>query len=123
MLAALHGFDACGIEIQRDLVEQARKLASDFSISAEFVVGSLIPECADVMVSQLDDVAYVDTNAPSGYAELGMDMDDFDLIYVFPWPGEEHFYERLFDKYAAAGALLLSYHGVEGVRLKRRQSR
>src|SRR5262245_62800329 len=42
-LAAMIGFDACGIEIEADLVDAARRLAEDFELSAEFVCGSFIP--------------------------------------------------------------------------------
>lgn len=123
MLAADHGFDACGIEVEQDLVESAQRLALDFEIPAQFVQGSFIPEQADSMVSHLRELSYVDTQSASGYAELGLDLDDFDVIYAYPWPGEERFYERLFDKFAARGALLMTYHGVEGLRLKRKVKR
>jgi hypothetical protein len=123
MLAALHQFDACGIEVQADLVERSRELAADFDIAAQFVCGSLIPEGGEEMVNYLEDLAYINTHAPNAYDELELDVDDFDLFYTFPWPGEERFCELLFDHYAASGALLLSYHGVEGFRLKRKVSR
>src|SRR5262245_50345847 len=42
-LAAMIGFDACGIEIEPELVDAARRLAEDFELSAEFVCGSFIP--------------------------------------------------------------------------------
>src|SRR2546423_1671474 len=42
-LAAMIGFDACGIEIEPDLVAAARRLAADFDLSAEFVCGSFVP--------------------------------------------------------------------------------
>ena len=44
LLASLHGLDACGIEVEQVLVDHARQLAEDFSIDAEFVQGSFIPE-------------------------------------------------------------------------------
>ena len=123
LLAALHQFDACGIEVRAELVKHAQRLAADFDISAQFVCGSLIPEEGEQMVNYLEDLSYINTHAPSAYEELELDVNDFDLFFTFPWPGEERFCELLFDQYAANGALLLSYHGVEGFRLQRRVSK
>jgi hypothetical protein len=123
MLAALHRFDACGIEVQAELVDHARELAADFDIDAQFVCGSLVPEGGEEMVNYLEDLAYIDLHAASAYEELELEIDDFDLFFTFPWPGEERFCELLFEHYAATGALLLSYHGVEGFRLQRKVGR
>ncbi len=123
LLAALHEFDACGIEVEAELVEEARQLAEDFDIPAQFAHGSLIPEGGERVAKYLEDVANIDIDSHDGYDELGLDVDDFDLFFAFPWPGEERFWEQLFDKYAADGALLLTYHGVEDFRLQRRTAR
>src|SRR5216683_5197612 len=40
-LAAMLEFDACGIEIEGDLVEAAEQLAGDFDLSVEVVSGSI----------------------------------------------------------------------------------
>src|SRR6266481_5387539 len=42
-LAAIVGFDACGIEIDGELVGHARQLAADFELDVEFIRGSFIP--------------------------------------------------------------------------------
>ena len=47
LVAAYVGFDAYGIEAEWELVEQARRLADDFDLSAEFVCGSFVPCKAD----------------------------------------------------------------------------
>jgi hypothetical protein len=48
-LAALLDFDACGIEIEGELVDAARRLAADFDLPVEFMRGSFasprIPCC------------------------------------------------------------------------------
>src|SRR5437667_763604 len=41
-LAAMLDFDACGVEVEGELVDAARKLAEDFSLPVEFVHGSFI---------------------------------------------------------------------------------
>ena len=42
-LASLLGFDACGIEIDTDLVSESQHLATKHSTSAKFIHGSFIP--------------------------------------------------------------------------------
>src|SRR5207248_1398205 len=42
-LAALLDFDACGIEVEAELVDAARRLADDFGLPVEFAHGSFIP--------------------------------------------------------------------------------
>jgi hypothetical protein len=54
------------------------------------------------------------------YEDLGLDVDDFDLIFAFPWPNDEELTEQLFDRFAANGALLLTYHQPEAIRLRRK---
>src|SRR5262249_8798759 len=46
-LAAMLGFDACGIEIESRLVEESRQLAADFELPVEFVHGSFVPRGAE----------------------------------------------------------------------------
>ena len=120
MLAALAGMDACGIEVESELVECAEKLAADLEIACQFSGGSLIPDGADRLVEFVEDIAHIDTDSPGAYEDLGLDVDDFDLIYVYPWPGEERYLEDVFEHYAAKGALLLTYHGIEDLRLQRK---
>ena len=121
-LAAMLGFSACGIEIESDLVDASRRLTDDFGLGVEFVHGSFIPPGAEGCAEE----AYADNNAgyswlvtdaDDGYVELGLDPDDFDVVFAYPWPGEEYLFMTLFEKYAAAGALLLLYDQFDSVRL------
>jgi hypothetical protein len=54
---------------------------------------------------------------------LQLDPDDFDIIFAYPWPGEEQVIFDLFADNAAVGALLLTYLGQEGLRLQRKVKR
>ena len=105
------------------VVDEARQLAEDFGIPVEFVQGSMIPEGHERLFRHLGDFAHLETDAASAYDDLQLEPDDFDLIFTFPWPGEEPFAEKLFDRCAADGALLLSYHGINDLRLQRRVRR
>ena len=124
-LAAMLEFDAYGIEIERGFVDASRKLADDFGLPVEFVHGSYVPSGAEAYVEE----AYADNNAEShslvtdaddAYDELGLDLDDFDVVFAYPWPGEERLIENLFEKYAAEGTLLLMYNQYNSVRLRRK---
>jgi len=119
-LATQLGFDAVGIEIEQPLVEMATDLADSHSIDAQFICGSFVPPSAEVGFDSGEDFAWITTNAPAAYDDLELQPDDFDLIFAYPWPGEEQIIFDLFADYASTGALLLTYHGLEGIRLQRK---
>ena len=122
-LATIFGFDASGIEIDPMLVDEARQLASDFNLSPEFIHGSFIPQGGEHHTEYAnDDFYWLVTESDSAYEELGLGPDDFDLIFAYPWPGEERVVEGLFEDYAAQGALLLTYNQFDAVRLRRKVS-
>ncbi|MCK6459507.1 MAG: hypothetical protein L6Q95_06390 [Planctomycetes bacterium] len=55
-----------------------------------------------------------------GHELLGAAPQDFDLVFAYPWPGEEEVIEGLFERYAGDSALLLTFHGLDGLRLRRK---
>ena len=124
-LAAMLEFKVCGIEIERGLVDASRRLADDFGLPVEFVHGSFIPSGAEADVEE----AYADTSAEyfwlatdadDAYDGLGLGLHGFDVVFAYPWPGEECLIEVLFDKYAAEEALLLTHNQCNSVRLRRK---
>jgi hypothetical protein len=119
-LAEWAGFDAVGIEIEPRLAGMAERLAAEHGVRAQFACGSFIPRGQEVRFDRLADVAWLSTDGPDGYEELNLEPDDFDVVFAYPWPGEEQVIFDLFADVAAVGALLLSYHGQEGVRLQRK---
>ena len=119
-LAAMVGFDACGIEIDGELVGHAQKLADDFDIDAEFIRGSFIPKEGEQHVHDAGNYAWFTTDADSAYEELDLDADDMDVIFAYSWPDEELVVSELFERYAGAGAILMSYHGGDEFRLRRK---
>ncbi len=127
-LASLLGFDACGIEIEESLVEHARQLAADFHLEARFVCGSYIPEEYDYSTDGIGDAVALSesTPLPSERArgvrasDFDNEIEEYDVIYVFPWPGEAELVEALFDSRAAAGGLLVTYDEQDGAIVQRR---
>ena len=121
LLAAGLGFDACGIEIDADLVDEASSLAADFGLDVEFVCGTFVPAGGEDLTDFEQEHAWLSSDAGAcGHEELGVDPGEFVLIFAYPWPGEEAVIEGLFERYAPTGALLLTFHGHEDLRLRRR---
>ena len=124
-LAAMLEFNACGIEIEWDLVDAARTLAEDFSLFAEFIHGSFIPTGSEHLAEEAyaadeGESFWLVTDTDNTYDELGLDPSDFDLVFAFPWPNEESLITRLFQSRASDGALLLTYNQLDSVRLQRK---
>jgi SAM-dependent methyltransferase len=122
-LAVWLEFDAAGIEIEPKLVRIAEQLAKKHRVAAQFACGSFVPHGAEPHLDFAADVAWLSSEGPDGYEPLELEPDDFDVVFAYPWPGEEQVIFDLFAEYAAVGALLLTYHGQEGVRLQRKMRR
>ncbi|MEQ8635039.1 hypothetical protein [Gimesia maris] len=125
LLASMLEFAACGIEIEQELVDESRRMADDFGLPGEFVQGSFIPPGAESCVDEAyaennAEYSWLITDAEDGYDELQLGPEDFDIVFSYPWPGEEYLITSLFEKYAAEGALLLTYNSLESVRLRRK---
>ncbi len=101
ILAQLLGMEATGVELDPRLVAESRELAARFDTLARFVHGTYDPE------SQDPDLDLVDAEGRAA-------------VYVYPWPGEEAFFLRLFEDTADDGAFLLMCLGPEDIRLYRK---
>ncbi len=99
MLAAALGWQAEGIEIQPGLVAESRYFSKRYDLPIRIYPGSFFPE---------------DDNVIEHLAEK---CGKADLIYVYPWPDQEIEIFDLFDRLAKPGALLLTYYGIEDVRV------
>jgi SAM-dependent methyltransferase len=122
-LAAELGYDSIGIEIEPPLVEIAEAIAADHDIDVEFACGSYVPNGAEPFVDIAGEVTWLRTDRPDAYADLDLEPEDFDLIYAYPWPGEEQVIFDLFASCASVGALLLTFHSQDGLRLQRKVRR
>ena len=97
-----------------------RSLADDHGIARQFACGSFVPHGAEPQRRLAGDVAWLSTDGPDGYDELDSSPTTSTSIFAYPWPGEEQVIFDLFADCAAVGALLLTYHGQEGLRLQRK---
>ncbi len=117
-LASALGYDAHGIEIDDALVDASRALLRDLDLPARIARGSFIgPEDGDLVEGCEHTRAYP-TDDP--YASLGVGRDDPDVVFVYPWPGEEEPHDRLFSRHSTPGALLLTQHETARVLVQRR---
>lgn len=115
IMADLLGFRAYGIEFDPVLVDASRRLATEFNSDARFAHGNFIP--ADALAAARKKLLgrpsysnpWLALDGPDGYADLGLNLDSFDLIYVFPWPRLIDFHHQLFARHAKVGARLLVY--------------
>jgi SAM-dependent methyltransferase len=112
IMADLLGYDACGIEIDESLVATARELARRFASGARFVEGSFFPAGYVYRPRDGSGGAVPLGDGLSGYVQLGHALDDFDVVFGFPWGGEEAMMLDLMRCYGRADATLL-LHGVE----------
>lgn len=124
-LAAILGFEAVGIEIDPQLVNASRGLANRFELSAVFAHGSFVPAKARALSEEAfrdNDGRYpwLQNRADSAYHTLGLSPEAFDVVFAYPWPGEEYFVRELFHSSASTGALLLSYNDTGSMTLLRK---
>jgi len=120
IVADLMGFDACGIELDDSLVRVARDLAKRAGSGARFAAGSFIPMGWTWKPRGADDRMGTIGDGPSGYLELGRAMSDFDVVYAFPWTGEEAMMLDLFRCHGHEHARLLLHSSEHGMRMYHR---
>lgn len=120
LLASLHGMESVGIEIESALVEQSSNLADSLGLPTKFYCGSFVPRDISGILELARDVEHVETHEGEVYDEIGLALDDFDLFFAFPWPGEQDFFEAVFQAGAASNSLLLTYRGRNDMHLLRK---
>lgn len=121
-LASMLGFEAIGIEAEPFLVDEARKFLSAQRVTAEIWNGNFLPDGSERLAKSQSNHASLFHNVPDAYSEHEIDVDDFALIFAYPWPGEDQFLQEVFRHHAADGALLLMFLGPYQIELYRKQA-
>ena len=119
IMADLLGFEAFGIELDSSLVATARDLADRFQSGARFAAGSFLPTGYRVRTTDGDERTGTLGSGPSGYLELGQALDDFDVVFGYPWDGEETLMLDLMASYGRRDGLLLIHSVNQGVKAYR----
>ncbi len=118
-LAASLELDAIGIEAEIELLHQGRQTIRDWEVDVELIHGNFLPPGAERLATDTT-LPSVGHEIASAYPKIGLDLDDFAIVYAYPWPGEDDFHELVFDRYAAVGSLLMLFCGPNDVRLWRK---
>lgn len=119
-LGALLGYDACGIEIDPRLVQAARDLLAEHSLEVDILEGSFVPPEYAVTETLSDGETRTILSGAGGVDEVDVEIGDFDVVFAFPWPTEEDLYHDLFSRFAAVGALLITYDARDGIHVYRK---
>ena len=119
IVADMLGYEAFGIELDESLVDTARELATRNHSKARFVAGSFLPNGFHWHSHHGDQRTGTIGEGPSGYLALGRALDDFDVVYGYPWAGEEPLMLDLMRQYGRRDALLLLNDVTSGVRAYR----
>lgn len=120
-LAESLGLSAIGMEAESVLIKHGRETLRWWQSDAELIEGNFLPSgCGALAADQ--GLPSLGHPVDSAYDHLGLDLDDFSIVYSYPWPGEDDFHEAVFDARAANGALLLMFCGPNDIRLYRRVS-
>ena len=123
-LAGMLGYESYGIEFNRNLCEVGQGICEEFDVPVELVQGSFIPEGVDDLLeeayAQQNGSLSLYTDTDQAYSELGYEIRDFDLIFVYPWPNDMELTCNIFERCAAPGALLMTYDASDCISLFRK---
>ena len=124
-LAAMIGYESYGIEYDSHLCAVAEGIREDFDVPVELVNGSFIPEGVEDLIDDAfatqDGELALHTEPDRAYQEMGYGINDFDLIFSYPWPNDADLTREIFDRCAARGAMLLAYYDDDSIALYRRE--
>jgi hypothetical protein len=130
-LAALLGYEACGLEIDEELVRRSRALVRRLGIRVTMLCTSFLPAgyAASVggdgaaLVTPASERDHHDTAAARGplrYDGMEIAIADIGVFFAYPWPEERVLMQELFEAVAREGALLVVYHTDTDIRVLRK---
>lgn len=127
------GWDAIGVEAEPILMKHGRKTVQQWcqplrksigknadgrEITGPFpdlVEGNFLPPNADELADD-PTLPSLGHQMPSAYDTIGLELDDFAIVYSYPWPGEDEFHESVFDRYGGSGSILVQFAGPNDMR-------
>lgn len=121
VLASRLEFATFAIEAHEELIPQARKTVAEWDCSIELVHGDFLPPGAERLADD-PTLPSLGHGVECAYRAWDLELDDFSLVYSYPWPQEDVFHEAVFDRYASVGAMLLMFLGPNQMQLMRKTS-
>lgn len=118
IMADMLGFAAFGIELDPQLTLLARDLAKRFGSAAQFVTGSFLPDDYRWESATGDRRLGTIGHGASAYPMLRRPLDKFDVVYAYPWGGEEPIMLDIMRRYGRKDAYLL-LQGADDVQMYR----
>ena len=125
-LAQCLGYNVTAIESDPELFQAAQHWQGQVGATFTHLNGSFIPPgfldqyhppSDSPKNSQQGQTLWLDLDTHSVFEPDNPAASEFDLVYAYPWPGEEEFIFELFDYASKPGALLLTFHGAAEFRL------
>lgn len=120
VMADVLGFEAFGIELDASLVRTAREFAARHKSGAQFALGSFLPTGYRWKGASKERDSEWTGDGPSGYLQLGRALDDFDVVFGYPWRGEAPMMLDLMKQYGNPDSILLLNDTNTGVTAYRR---
>ncbi len=117
-VAALNGFKSLGIEFHHQFVVAAREIAESQNLPITYCEGTFfvpgdetLSDKHSRMIMTYDKLAWEQTE---------LSHQDIDVVFSYPWPGEEGFTDRVFLRHAKPGTLLVTFHGCDQLLVQRK---
>ena len=119
IMAARLGFDAYGIEIEPKLIDLSHGLAEKYDAKVEFALGSYVPDDYTIDPELVDGDFRTSFDDEPAYGELDMELRDFDVVFVYPWPNERALHEDIMRQCGGRHSLFMSFDVREGLTIER----
>ena len=119
IMAARLGFDAYGIEIEPKLVELAEGLARRYNAQVEFALGSYVPGDYELDPELVDADFRTSLDDAPAYDALDMELRDFDVVFVYPWPNERALHQDIMRQCGGSHSLFVTFDVREGLTIER----
>ncbi len=119
-MASQLGWESIGIEAESFLVESARSFLQQHHVQAEIWHGNFLPRGSQRLADPQSEHASLFHAVPSAYDSHDLDVDDFAIIFAYPWPGEDFFLREVFRCHARDQAILVLFLGPYQIELYRK---
>lgn len=119
IMAARLGFDAYGIEIEPKLIDLSCGLAEKYGAEVEFALGSYVPGEYSLDPELVDADFRTSFDDEPGYDDLDMELRDFDIVFVYPWPNERALHQDIMRQCGGQHSLFMTFDVREGLSIER----